>query len=153
VHAVHPRIGLALLAVTCAVRANAGHELASAQSANGNAGITAELPALDHATRARLEKQLDEHMPVVLTLCAAACSARLHGLALDLEYLARDPQLRFHALSVNIDPHDTAQDATFVLDAHGRVVRRLAGISVEPRDLWQALLDASALTVSSRGSR
>lgn len=130
---VHSRIGLALLAATCVVRANAGHELASTQS---------ELAWLDHGARARLENTLGR-APVVLTLCAGACSDQ-EGLALDLQYLARDPQLHFRTLSMSIDSHEMTQDVTFVLDPRGRVVRRLPSTSVEPHQLWLALRDASS---------
>jgi hypothetical protein len=135
------------------VRANAGVELASAQHVTKDEHAAAELALLDHGARVRLDRQLDGRTPVVLTLCAAACGEQLRGLALDLEYLARDPQLRFSALTVRIDSHELAQDTTFVLDPHGRVVRRLADTSVETRDLWLALREASALTVTPRGRR
>jgi cytochrome oxidase Cu insertion factor (SCO1/SenC/PrrC family) len=175
---VHLRIGLALLAVTCVVTADGADELAFAQRASMQERVPGGLAFTDHGgARVRLGRFFDGQTPVVLTLCTTSCGQQLHGLALDLQYLARDPQLRFRALTVSIDPNEAAQNfdddrarfewtflradtaqaralarvlgtshssepATFVLDPHGRIVRR-APDDAEPRDLWLTLRAAS----------
>jgi protein SCO1/2 len=78
--------------------------------------IDGDLRFRDHAgAHVTLKQYFDRGTPVVLTLnyfhCPMLCDVQLDRLGRDLQALARDPQLRFRALTVSIDPRDGSQDA------------------------------------------
>jgi protein SCO1/2 len=117
------------LALSGAARGAHASEIEAQQRADLRERLGARLdPGLqfrDHTgARVSLGQLLNGGMPVLLTLnyfhCPMLCDLQLERLGVELRHLARDGRLSFRALTVSIDPHDTAQDA---LAKRARLVR------------------------------
>jgi protein SCO1/2 len=111
-----PLHGVALLAIVCSTASLArAQERADLRERLGSR-VDGSLTFTDqNGARVQLEKFFDGRTPVVLTLnyfhCAMLCDVQLGRLADNLARFARDQRGPLRAITVSIDPRDTAADA------------------------------------------